>query len=338
MELRHLESFCAIASEMHVTRAAERLHIAQPALTQQLRLLEKELGLSLVRRTGRGIALTEAGEFFHKEAELILQHLNRACLQTREIANGGLNRIVVGVTEVAAFSPLLAAVFSRYRAKWPAVQLVLSQKQANELGAALQERLIDAAFTCPISDMNRALSCRNLAQDRMLLAVPVAHPLAQRPAVSLSDLKDEPLILVAHDQVTGTFEDMLRAGCQSHGFAPRIIQTSPKLMLALNLVAAGGGLTFVPEYMSGVPLDALHYVPIRDSFPLVLGVTFVTRMGEVSPLVADLQNTAVQAFTQAGRTYDGQVGAELFPEERVLSQGDGSVNREALTDKADVIS
>ena len=317
MELRHLESFCVIASEMHVTRAAERLHIAQPALTQQLRLLEKELGFPLVRRTGRGIALTDAGEFFYKEAAQILQRLNRACLQARDIAHENTNRIVVGVTEAFAYSPLLAAVFSRYRAKWPDVQLVLSQKQANEFGSALKDSLIDAAFTCPLSNADAALSCVQLAEDRMILAVPAVHPFARRPAVSLLDLKDEPLILVAHDQVAGAFENTLRAGCQSHDFAPRIIQTSPKLMLTLNLVAAGVGLAFVPEYMSSVPLDDLCYIPIQDSFPLVLGVTFVTRTGGVWPLVDNLKNIAVQAFTQA----DKSSGQQVFPKKRRLPQG-----------------
>ncbi len=320
LELRHLESFCAVASGMHVTRAAERLHIAQPALTQQIRLLEKELGLSLVRRTGRGIALTEAGEFFHKEAELILQHVKRACLQTREIVHGNLNRVVVGVTEAAAFSPVLAAVFSRCLAKWPAVQLVLCQKQANELVAALEEKLIDAAFTCDISDANPALSSQELALDRMLLAVPAVHPFAQRAAVSLPDLKDEPLILVAHDQFVSAFEENLRAGCRTYGFAPRIIQTNPKLMLALNLVAAEVGLAFVPDYMSGVPLDALCYVPIQDPFPLLVETTFVTRTGDASPLIADLRNIAVQAFTQANRMYGKQVRAKVFPEAWTPSQ------------------
>lgn len=300
MELRHLQSFCAVATEMHVTRAAKRLHIAQPALTQQIRLLEKELGMPLIRRTGRGIALTEAGEFFHKEAELILQHLNSACTQTRKIARGDLGHIVVGVTEASAFSPVLAEVFSRYRARWPAVQLTLSQKQANEFGAALRERQIDAAFTCPLATGDSDLISHNLSQDRMLLAVPKAHPFAGRRAVFLPDLKDEPLILVAHDQTAGAFEGALRAACGSHDFFPQIIQTSPKLMLALNMVAAGVGLAFVPEYMGHARLDALRCVPIRDQSPLVLGVDFVTRVQEESPLVAHLKDIAVSTFAEAG--------------------------------------
>ncbi len=298
MELRHLQSFCAVATEMHVTRAAKRLHIAQPALTQQIRLLEKELGLPLIQRVGRGIALTEAGEFFHKEAELILQHLQETCRQTREIACGNLGRIIVGVTEASAFSPALATVFSRYQADWPGVQLSFSQKHADDLGPALRDRQIDAAFTCPIAVSNLDLTHRTLSQDRMILAIPAAHAFSRRRSISLPELEGEPLILVAHDPLPGSFEIALRAACERHHFSPRIIQTSPKLMLALNLVAAGAGLAFVPEYMGNVHRNSVCYISIQDQPPLVLGVDFVIRAQEASPLIAHLKDIAVSTFLQ----------------------------------------
>jgi len=297
MELRHIQSFCAVAEEEHVTRAAERLHISQPALTQQLRLLEKELGLALVQRSGRGIALTEAGEFFYKEAVLILQHLSRATQQTQEIARGGTSHLRVGVTEAAAYSSTLAEVLSCFRERWPAVQLTLSQNVASELGPALREHQIDVAFTCPIHTAHLDLISQRLAQDRMVLAVPARHPLAGRKSVSLPDLKDKPLVLVTHDRVAGTFEDMLYAACERHGFAPRIVQTSPRLMLALNLAAAGIGFAFVPEYMSSVPVEGLRYVPIEDSSPLMLGIDFVARAEDSSLLVTGLREIALRLFS-----------------------------------------
>ena len=296
MELRHLESFCVIASEMHVTRAAQRLHIAQPALTQQLRLLEKELGFPLVRRAGRGIVLTEAGEFFHQEAALILQHLSRAVEQTREIAHGETSHLRVGVTEAIAYSSTLTEVLSCFRERWPAVQLTLSQNVASELGPALREHQIDVAFTCPIHTAHLDLISQRLAQDRMVLAVPARHPLAGSKSVFLPDLKDKPLVLVAHDRLVGTFEEMLDAACERHGFAPRIVQTSPRLMLALNLAAAGVGFAFVPEYMSSVSVESLRYVPIEDSSPLMLGIDFIARAEDNSLLVTGLREIALRLF------------------------------------------
>jgi len=296
MELRHIQSFCAVAEEKHVTRAAERLHIAQPALTQQLRLLEKELGLALVQRSGRGIALTEAGEFFHKEAALILQHLSRACEQTREVAHGETSHLRVGVTEAVAYSSTLAKVLSCFQEQWPAVRVTLSQNAASELGPALREHQIDVAFTCPIHTSHLNLISQRLAQDRMMLAVPALHPLAGRKSVSLPDLKDKPLVLVAHDRLAGTFEEMLDAACERHGFAPRIVQTSPRLMLALNLAAAGAGFAFVPDYMSSVSVEGLRYVPIEDSSPLMLGIDFIARAEDNSLLVTGLREIALRLF------------------------------------------
>lgn len=296
MELRHLESFCVIASEMHVTRAAERLHIAQPALSQQLRLLEKEVGFPLVRRAGRGIVLTEAGEFFHKEAAQILQHLSRATEQTREIARGETSHLRIGVTEAVAYSSTLAEVLSCFRERWPAVQLTLSQNVASELGPALREHQIDVAFTCPIHTAHLDLISQRLAQDRMVLAVPARHPLAGSKSVFLPDLKDKPLVLVAHDRLVGTFEEMLDAACERHGFAPRIVQTSPRLMLALNLAAAGVGFAFVPEYMSSVSVEGLRYVPIEDSSPLMMGIDFIARAEDNSLLVTGLREIALRLF------------------------------------------
>lgn len=297
MELRHLQSFCVVAEEGHVTRAAERLHIAQPALTQQLRLLEKELGLALVRKAGRGIVLTEAGEFFYKEAALILQHLSRATQQAREIARGETSHLRVGVTEAVAYSSTLAEVLSCFGERWPAVQLTLSQNVATELGPALREHQIDVAFTCPIHTSHLDLISQRLAQDRMILAVPARHPLAGRKSVSLPDLKDKPLVLVAHDRIAGTFEEMLDAACECHGFAPRIVQTSPRLMLALNLAAAGVGFAFVPEYMSSVSVEGLRYVPIEDSSPLMIGIDFIARAEDSSLLVSGLREIALRLFS-----------------------------------------
>ncbi len=296
MELRHIQSFCAVAEEEHVTRAAERLHISQPALTQQLRLLEKELGLALVQRSGRGIALTEAGEFFYKEAVLILQHLSRATQQTQEIARGGTSHLRVGVTEAVAYSSTLAEVLSCFQEQWPAVRVTLSQKAASELGPALREHHIDAAFSCPIVMAHLNLRSHPLEQARMLLAVSASHPLADRKSVSLPDLKDKPLVLVTHDRAAGTFEDMLYAACERHGFTPRIVQTSPRLMLALNLAAAGVGCAFVPEYMRSVPVEGLHYVPIEDPSPLLLGIDFITRAEESTSAVAGLQEISLRLF------------------------------------------
>src|SRR3979411_1723326 len=105
MELRHLRYFCAVAEELHVTRAAQKLHIAPPALTQQIKSLERELGTAVLRRVGRGIELTEAGAIFYKEAQAILERVVVATRLTREAARGWAGCITIGLTESSGFSP-----------------------------------------------------------------------------------------------------------------------------------------------------------------------------------------------------------------------------------------
>src|ERR1700752_3700798 len=115
MELRHLCYFCVAAEEMHIRRAAERLGIAQPPLTQQIKALEAELGLKLFARAGRGVALTEAGRVFQAEAKSILERVERATALARQVASGDVGRLRVGFTESASFSPWLTKIFATFR-------------------------------------------------------------------------------------------------------------------------------------------------------------------------------------------------------------------------------
>jgi DNA-binding transcriptional LysR family regulator len=299
VELRHLQSFCAIAREMHVTRAAKQLRIAQPALTQQIRVLEKELGVSLLKRAGRGIALTEAGGYFYKEAELILRQLHNARLQIQEIARGKAGHLRVGVTEGASYYPTLATVFNQYQASSPGVKLIFSQRQTPELAAALREGQIDAAFMCPIPSPPSDLTVTNLYRERMLLAVPTGHAFRDKKNVPLSELKDQPIILVSHGATQYSLEGTLIAACGKYGFLPRFVQTMPEYMLALNLVASGIGLTFVPKYMDTIHSRAIHYLSVRTPLAIEMKIVFASRAREDSPVLGNLKRLALQAFGKA---------------------------------------
>ncbi len=138
MEMKQLRAFCVVAQEMHVTRAAKRLKIAQPALTQQIRALERSCGFSLLRAEGRGIALTDAGVFFHAEAEAMLNQLHNARLQGKEISLGSAGHLNIGVTEGASFNPILAALFSSLRELSPKLNLAFVQKQTPDLHATFE--------------------------------------------------------------------------------------------------------------------------------------------------------------------------------------------------------
>ena len=300
MEIRHLKAFCVIAQETHVTKAAKRLRIKQPALTQQIRLLEKATGFQLLRRTGRGIALTEAGQFFHKEAEAILLSLDDACIKGQEIARGEAGHIRIGVTEGASFNPKLAAVFRDFRARWPEVGLTFSQKQTRELARDLREGRLDATFMCSVGS-SPELNTESVFHEEMVLALPRKHALAKSRTVSLRALENEPLILISHGNTEHSLQLRLTAACSKLGFSPRILQTSPEFMLALNLVASGLALTFVPAYMASVHAEAIAYRNFEPSANITMETIVASPAANSSAAVANLLAVTSAVFGEKKR-------------------------------------
>ena len=325
LELRHLRAFCAVAQEMHVTRAAKRLRMKQPALTQQIRLLEKNIGLTLLKRTGRGIDLTEAGKFFHKEAEAILRGLDHACLRAQEIARGEAGHIRIGVTEGASFNPRLAAVFTEFRARWPEVGLTFSQKQTPDLALDLREGRLDATFMCAIRTSAELITER-LFHEAMLLAIPRMHPLAKNQTIPISALEDEPFILISHGNTEHSLQISLTEACKRLGFAPRILQTSPEFMLALNLVASGLALTFVPAYMSNIHAEAIVYRGIDPSADITMETVIASSAASTSAAVANLHEVASVVFS--GKKRKGRPSLPEPPATSVRTRSGVSVSND----------
>lgn len=299
MELRHMEAFCVVAQEMQVTKAAKRLKIAQPALTHQIRLLERALGQQLVRPKGRGIELTPAGAFFHKEAEALLVQLHNVQLQVKEIARGERGHLRIGVTEGASANPALAAVLTEFRKTWPSVQLSFTQRQTPDLAADLRSNAIDVAFMCPLPDPE-GLSLEPMYAENMLAAIPREHPLANRNAIGIAELADIPVFLISHGNTEHSLESCLIEACQRKGFSPRIAQTVPEFMLALNLVASGLGITFVPQYMSDIHPDRIAYRRLKASSGLVMETVLARRQDDDSAQVQNLRATAKRIYGSRG--------------------------------------
>jgi DNA-binding transcriptional LysR family regulator len=263
VELRHLRYFRVAATELHIGRAAESLHIAQPALTIQIKALERELGVDLFDRIGRNVVLTEAGRHFLAEATAILQQVERATLTTREIGGGFAGKLRVGFTESASFSPLVTKALADFRSRWPAVELVLQETQTEDLVSGVIQGRIDVAFVRPPIRAEDKLVSKPLADEPMMLAVPVGHRLAGCRAVKLRDLADADFIVYPRRHGTG-LSDSVIAECRKEGFMPRIVQETPQLSSAINLVAAGMGIAIVPACMSGIRKDSVVFVDTRD--------------------------------------------------------------------------
>ncbi|HVC31145.1 MAG TPA: LysR family transcriptional regulator, partial [Steroidobacteraceae bacterium] len=188
MELRHLRYFLAVAEELNFTRAAERLGISQPPLTQQVKALEAELGVALLDRSAYRIELTDAGRIFAAEAARILGDARSAVQAARRAATGATGRVRVGFTESASFNSLVTSSLRRFRSGYPAVEVSLEEHPSTELIEGLRAGRLDAAFVRPPLPVQRGLTLDLLEKEPLVAAVPTGHPLATRQQVDLGAL------------------------------------------------------------------------------------------------------------------------------------------------------
>jgi DNA-binding transcriptional LysR family regulator len=297
VELRHLRYFIAVAEERHITRAALRLGIQQPPLSQQIRALEDEVGAPLFKRLPRGVELTEAGRVFLGAARLAIDQVGHALEAARRTARGEAGRLAVGYTSSAAFHPLIPAVVRSFRQAAPDVALVLEESSTADLVAALQRQQLDAAFIrVPVGEAS-GLSIELLAEERMLAALPAQHPrLSRQPAsMALADLAEETFILYRRPTGPGLY-DAIIAACRAAGFSPRIGQEAPRLLSTLSLVAAGLGVSIIPDSMRRLDTEGIAYLPLSDApelvAPLYLAFRADDQSGAAQRLIAQVRRMA----------------------------------------------
>ncbi|QQS13078.1 MAG: LysR family transcriptional regulator [Rhodospirillales bacterium] len=273
MELRHLRYFVAVAEEGHVTRAAERLGIRQPPLSQQIAALERELGARLFTRLPRGVALTDSGRAFLDDARAALAQVERAATRARRAARGEIGSVAVGFTSSAPFHPLVPGTLRRFRENHAGVALALEEASTGDLVAAVRGERLDVAFIRSAVADAEGLRLHALADEEMVVAAPSAHPLARAagrraaPPVALRALAAEPFILYRRPAGPG-LHDAIIAACSKAGFVPQVAQEAPRIVSTLNLVAAGLGVTLVPESLARLRLDGVAYLRL-DGRPAV---------------------------------------------------------------------
>jgi DNA-binding transcriptional LysR family regulator len=288
MELRHLRYFIAVAEEKNVTRAAEKLGIQQPPLSQQIRALERELDAQLFYRKPRGVELTDAGSALLTDARAILSHIDHAFAATKRTARGEQGRISVGFTSSAPFHPFVPRIIRAYRDAFPLVSLTLDENGTTELIDDLRKERIDAAFIrTPITKLD-GLVVTQLLQEPMVLALPHAHTLAKRTKasepLSLKALADETFILYRRPDGPGLYDAILSA-CTAAGFSPRIGQETPRIVSTLSLVAAGLGISLVPESLQRMHMDGVAFRRMAGSIQPAAPLYLVARRGERSMAV-----------------------------------------------------
>jgi DNA-binding transcriptional LysR family regulator len=285
--LRQLRYFVAVAETLSFTRAAESLHISQPPLSQQIRALEDDLGVRLLDRTKRRVRLTEPGRLFLEEARKLLAQTEAARVTVTQAAAGYSGRLRLGYPVSVAFHRALPRALLEFARVAPGVQVELNEMYTSAQFEALLAGQIDVGFvraqpaqTLPARDQ---LHIRELDRERMLLALPAAHPLARRDAVELKELADTPFVAQPGRYGT-TLYDALMVLTSRAGFHPAIVQEAQQVTGLLALVSAGIGAALVPASLQAVSLEAVKLVQLadRDAF-LMLGLA--TRSGQASPVL-----------------------------------------------------
>jgi DNA-binding transcriptional LysR family regulator len=262
MELRHLRYFLAVAQELNFTRAAKRLHIAQPPLTQQIKALEAELGVTLFDRSSYRIELTTAGRAFAAEVGRILGDVRNAVLIAKRAARAAVGQVRVGFTESASFNPLVTSAFRSFRSAYPEVEVSLEERQSTELAIGLREGRIDAAFLRPPLETEERITLHLLEEEEMVVALPSGHALAKRKEIDLPELEKETFILYPRAVRPG-LADAVVSACEKVGFTPQVQQYAPQLSSTINLVAASLGISIVPRSMQELQPHAVSYVRLQ---------------------------------------------------------------------------
>jgi DNA-binding transcriptional LysR family regulator len=264
MELRHFRYFLAVAEEGNVTRAAEKLGIGQPPLSQQILALERELGVSLFRRTGHGVTLTEAGDALLADARRLLDDAHQAVLNTQRAGRGETGSLNLGFTASSAFNPAVPALIRAFRNAYPGVGLMLTEGNTTQLLASLMEGRLDVAFVRPGVHSFAGIALYQIASEPMKIVLPVKHRFASRRRLSMADLAGEPFVLIPRE-ASPTLHDEIVSACRNAGFEPRLGQQAPQLSSVVSLVSAEFGISIVPASVSQIRAEGVVYIDIAGA-------------------------------------------------------------------------
>lgn len=293
MDLRQLRTFVAVAEEGQISRAAERLGMQQPPLSQQIKAMEAALGTRLFHRRPRGVVLTEAGQVLLDHARALLAGMEAAVLHSRRAGRGDEGRLSLGVAPTAPFHPFVPRVIRAFREAWPHVAVTMEESLSRPALEGLRDGRLDAAFL-RARVVQDGITTYPLLEEPMVLALPRGHRLAGRGTLPLAALDGEPLIPFGRVEGPGIF-DATEAACRRAGFTPRIGQEAPRITSALGLVAAGLGVCLVPASMLRVRMDGVAYRPLVAAEAPVVVLDLAVRRDATSPVLRNFLALARRA-------------------------------------------
>jgi DNA-binding transcriptional LysR family regulator len=285
MELRHLRYFVAVAEELHFSRAAERLHVAQPAVSEQIRKLEAELGVRLLNRTKRTVSLTDAGAVLLAEARRLLEQVEAARLALQEVCDGNAGRLRIGYTPASLPASVRRALHD-VAASTTGLRIVLEPGFAHELVAAVRNERLDAAIVS-LPCWTMGLRTTHLGYERTVVAVPVTHRHAVQPALRLEHVAPDRIVVLPRD-ANRPFYDAALAACQKAGLSPSLVETPGTCVEpALLAVALGAGVALLPESVADrYSTRGVRFVPIEGDQPVVATAAVTRRDSTHLPTAA----------------------------------------------------
>ena len=291
VELRHIRYFLAVAEERHFTRAAAKVGIGQPPLSQQIKDLEREVGAALFHRLAHGAELTEAGKAFLAGVKEMPSIAERATMAARRASRGETGSLRVGFTSSATFNVVPPSAIRAFRRAYPEVHLTLEEANTTQLVIGLKEGALDAVFLRPGTAGAEELQLRQLADEPMVVALPKAHPAAALKSVDLAMIEHDPFLLFPRETAPTVYDTVIDA-CRKAGFEPAISQQAPHFTTIVNLVAAELGVSIVPASMMQMRVAGVAYRQIAGQSP-VTRLALAYRRGETSPVVRNFIARAV---------------------------------------------
>ena len=262
IELRHLRYFIAVAEELHFGHAAARLNISQPPLSQQIQILEQQIGARLFARTNRSVSLTEAGRQFLADSRQILTQVDDAAARAARLHHGETGELRIGFTSSAPFIKAVSDTLSTFRLRYPDVHIQTRETNTREQIVPLNEGALDLGLMRN-TQLPETLVWERVLREPLLAMVPCDHPLASQPRVSLRELAREPFVFFDPHVGTGLYDDILGL-LRRYDLTPTIAQEVGEAMTIIGLVAAGLGVSILPASFRRVQLSEMCWLPIEE--------------------------------------------------------------------------
>src|SRR5882724_3569532 len=284
MELRHLRYFVTVGEEQHYGRAAQRLRVAQPALSRQIQDLEEEIGFKLFDRLPRGVKINAAGKCFMEDARRILQQVSEATTRAKRVASGQSGILRVGFVESVSWHGVVPDSFRQFRARLPDAELQLKPASSLEQTEAVQAGRLDAGFVFTIAHIGRELAQLPLASLNLMLAAPKGHPLTKLKKLRLRDLTDAVFVWFPRRE-SPAYYDRLMHECFRGGLkSPHIVQEAVNEATILSLVSCRMGVAFVSGATRWRCPASVALLPVTD-LKLPLPFALIWRKDNASPLL-----------------------------------------------------